>query len=260
MRFAHRATKSVHRMRPPAFVRGGLRRALEGLGYEVRRRAPERTQAFRLGHIFAARDINLVLDVGANVGRFARSVFDLGFGGRVISFEPTSDAHARLSESARQEPRWMVAQRMALGSTNGEIEIKVAGNSVSSSVLDMMPVHVERAPRSAYQRAEQVPIRRLDSLDGAYAPAPDDRVLLKADVQGYEREVVEGARGILPQIEAMQLELSFVELYRRSTLFLDMLTFLRDLGFEMHSMTPAMTDPVSGRMLQAMGLFLSVRQ
>jgi FkbM family methyltransferase len=46
------------------------------------------------------RGINLVLDVGANVGQFGLSLRNRGYAGQIMSFEPVSDAFNELKKVA----------------------------------------------------------------------------------------------------------------------------------------------------------------
>jgi hypothetical protein len=58
--------------------------------------------------------IELVLDVGASIGQFAKEMFAGGYKGKIISFEPLSQAHGQLLAAARGNSGWEVAPRCAL--------------------------------------------------------------------------------------------------------------------------------------------------
>ena len=60
------------------------------------------------------RRVNLVLDVGANVGQFAQSLRNRGYAGRIISFEPVKEAFSALENAARGDDLW-TASNLALG-------------------------------------------------------------------------------------------------------------------------------------------------
>ena len=66
----------------------------------------------------------------------------------------------------RDDPLWDVYPRCAIGDHNGEVEINIAGNSESSSILPMLESHRSAAPDSAYQGKEIVPIKTLDDVAG----------------------------------------------------------------------------------------------
>jgi len=144
---------------------------------------------------------------------------------------------------------------MAIGDADGTVSIHMAGNSVSSSILDMLPAHERAAPGSAYVASETVPLRRLDGVAGEYL-AGARRILLKIDAQGYEDRVLAGAAGLLDRITAIQTELSLVPLYAGQLLFDEMRKRVEALGFELYAVFPGYVEERTGRTLQLDGFFL----
>jgi FkbM family methyltransferase len=110
------------------------------------------------------KQIDLVLDIGANKGQFASGLLEIGYRGNIVSFEPLSSAYEQLLESRKPYPQWSVFDRCAVGDAEGEIEINISQNSESSSVLPMLQAHLDAAPRSAYVDVEKAPIHRLDAI------------------------------------------------------------------------------------------------
>jgi FkbM family methyltransferase len=228
---------------------GSVRRMANRLGVDVHRHRPERSEHARLAAMLAHHAVDLVLDVGANVGQFAGSLRDAGYKGRLVSFEPLSTAHAELLRRSRADSQWEIAPRAAIGDREGEIELHIAGNSASSSVLDMLDSHRDAAPESTYRGVERVRVARLDTLAGGYLQ-PETVPFLKVDVQGYESQVLDGADKILARLRGLQIELSFVPLYAGQRLFDAMTETLRALGFRIWAVWPGLCDARSGRMLQ----------
>lgn len=200
--------------------------------------------------------IDVVLDVGANTGQYARSLLRAGYGGRIVSFEPLSSARRTLSEHARGIHRWHVVDQ-ALGDCDGRNTIHVAGNSQSSSLLEMLPRHVAAAPNSRYVGSEEIEVRRLDSIFDDYC-TPGDRCFLKLDVQGFEQAVLRGARQSLPRCLGVQLEMSLLPLYRGEAMFHELIDFMTEQGFCLMSVTNGFTDRGSDRLLQVNGVFYRV--
>lgn len=208
----------------------------------------------RLVRMLAANRVDLVLDVGANSGGYAKSLREAGYRGRILSFEPLSSAHALLTTAAGGARDWAVAPRMALGDRDGDVSINIAGNSASSSLLPMTVQHETALPESAYVGSETVQVRRLDGvrhpfLDAAAAP------FLKIDTQGYESQVLAGASGSLPRLVGVQLEMSLRQLYQGQSLWKEVIASLEAAGFELWALVPGFFDPATGRMLQCDGIF-----
>jgi FkbM family methyltransferase len=210
----------------------------------------------QLGHLLTALrhfGIDLVVDVGANVGQFALELLEHGYAGRIVSVEPLPDAHTQLVAAAARHRRWSAFERVALGAQAGSVTMQVAGNSVSSSVLAMLPAHIQAAPASRPTATVAV---RQTTLDEAFASAiAAASTLIKIDTQGYEKQVLEGGARCLADARLVLLELSTVPLYDGQWLWADGMAYLQQRGFELWFLHPDFTEPETGRVLQYNGLF-----
>jgi FkbM family methyltransferase len=231
-----------------------IRKLLWRIGYDVSRLDPSRSSVARMRQLFKSYAIDVVLDVGANTGGFARELRgDIGFSGKIISFEPMRSAFQALRDAAKRDEQW-VAINCGLGHEIATMEINVAGNSESSSLRDMLPAHLGAAPSSAYVSKEMIQIKTLDSMIDDLC-STRDRVYLKIDTQGYEREVLEGARASLARIDTVQLEMSLVPLYAGGPLFEEMHALMSDKGFRLVTIDPFFSDESSGELLQVDGIY-----
>ncbi|HWU33390.1 MAG TPA: FkbM family methyltransferase [Marmoricola sp.] len=200
-----------------------------------------------------AAGLNTVLDVGANVGQYATLLRSGGFNGHIFSVEPLDDAYEILQKRAIKDGRWTVINA-AVGAEPGTLTIHKASNSYSSSLLPITARHTDVAPDSVTIGEQEVEVRTVAELIATYNVDPT-RTLLKVDTQGYEMPVLDGAGSHLTDFAALQLEMSFVELYAGQVLFDELHDKLRDLGFRIWAFEPGISDQ-DGRMLQCDTLFL----
>lgn len=226
-----------------------IRRVANSLGLDVTRYRPWRTQSGTLGQMLRHHQIDLVVDVGANTGQFATQLRGVGYKKWIYSIEPLSQAHALLKAHSAKDPLWIIADRAAAGSAESTASIKIAKNSVSSSLLPMLDSHLEVAPDSAYCASEEVRVIPLDSLYDAFPS--HSRLFIKIDSQGYELQVLGGAQRCLRDSLGVQIEVSLVQLYDGSGTFHDIVSIFQGAGFELWSVWPVLTNHLTGRTLQA---------
>ena len=230
------------------------RRQLWRFGYDVVAWRPDLHPLARRRRLLERAGIDAVLDVGANAGQFAAELrADLGWRGRIVSFEPLAAAYAQLAARVAADGNWD-AHRYALGDRDGTARIGVAGNSYSSSLLEMLPAHLDAAPESAYVGSETVQTRRLDSVIDTVCPAPA-RLYLKLDVQGFERQVLAGAQATLARVRVLQLEMSLTPLYAGAAGFGELHAQLESLGLVLFALEPGFARRDSGQLLQVDGLY-----
>jgi FkbM family methyltransferase len=224
-----------------------VQRALTRLGYEIHRWGPVK--------LLQAEGVSLVLDVGANIGQYGRRLRYGGYEGRIVSFEPVSEAYAELSRHAAADPAWE-SRRLALAEDDGWRQINVARKSSRSSMLEIYEHHVEIAPESAYAGKETVPTASLASVWGDVV-REGERVFLKMDVQGFELQVLRGAEAVIDRLHGIQSELSLVPLYAGAASWREIVDWIEGRGFEIAGIEPAFVD--RGRALQVDCIFLRPR-
>ncbi|MBN1664234.1 MAG: FkbM family methyltransferase [Deltaproteobacteria bacterium] len=228
-------------------------------GFDIHRLSERRDPIFQLLSGFRNFNIELIIDVGANVGQFALDLRSVGYTGKIVSFEPLTAAYTKLCHIAARDKNWVVHERCAVGHFDGEIQINIAGNSFSSSILPMAESHRSAAKGSSYVGSEATPIVKLDTVGMEYLSMAKGQSFLKIDTQGFEWQVLDGASVILKQVQGIMCELSLVPLYEGQHLWMDVIDRLRTEGFTLWAIQPGFIDPRDGRALQFDGIFFRAK-
>jgi FkbM family methyltransferase len=229
------------------------KRLFKSCGLDIGRYSPASHPEAKWLRQMKDRGINVVLDVGANTGQYASYLRELGYKGLICSFEPLGTAFGELERAASRDASWK-AFNYALGSQEGEVEMRVAESSPSSSLLeatdDLLSIH----PAAGTLKSEAVVVKPLDSLFRELCPE-SAKVLLKIDTQGYEMEVLLGSQKSLPAIEMIQVEMSFHPLYKGQPLFDELYSWICGQGFHLSCLYDDWWDPKTGDLMQVDGVF-----
>ena len=227
-----------------------LRRLLWRAGIDVRR-----VGDVGPARILIARDVDLVLDVGANDGGYGAGLRLGGYRGRLWSFEPGPAAYARLARRVRGDRDWS-ATPLALGAEAGTAQLRLAANEGhSSSLLAMLPRHLDAAPDVGVAETLAVEVRRLDEV-AVPAVTTARRPFAKLDVQGSEAAVLDGAAGILDRLVGVQVELSLVPLYDGAATAAEVTDRVEAMGMKLVGLEPGFVDPATGELLQYDAIFM----
>lgn len=196
-----------------------------------------------IGWLLERLGVNVVLDVGANRGQYARELRSTGYGGRIVSFEPVPAQVRHLQKAAAGDPFWDV-RACALGDADGTLPINVGvGEGRLSSLLPATDFGRSWNPRIDAERTVDVDVRRLDGLyDELVDGVRDPRVYLKLDTQGFDLRAFAGAGERVNDIVAMQSEVSIVPLYEGMPHFTEQLATYERAGFELSGMYPVIID------------------
>ncbi len=175
--------------------------------------------------------VDLVLDVGANVGQFALGLRASGYTGRIVSFEPVRAAYDELARAAERDPDWEV-RPYALADVDGTASINTRPGTMSS-LLPSSDFGRTWSSELREQSVETIELRRLDSVYDELTDARATvRPFLKLDTQGSDLRVFAGAGAVLDQVVAMQSEVSCVPIYEGMPRLPEQLKQYEAAGFE----------------------------
>jgi FkbM family methyltransferase len=227
-------------------VRTTIIEAAKKQGYEVvpSWKIEQVPLANHLRKVLEQNDIQIVLDVGGNLGQyrdFLRN--DVGFKGRILSFEPVRKYSELLKSRSAVDPLWHIYD-FALGCEEGEASINVTRSPGLNSFLAARTDVVDGFwSEGAVVAVEKVQIRMLDNvLAEAGIDCVASNVYLKLDTQGFDLEVIKGATRSLPKIRALQTEASIRPIYAGMPTFLETVAAMTANSFDLSGMFPVTHD------------------
>lgn len=171
--------------------------------------------------------INGVIHVGAHYGQEYHDYAALGIK-PILFIEPCDKAFKVLKETFGDNPDVILFQS-ACGSefSIGTMNVEQANKGMSNSLLRPAK-HLEQYPSIQFAETEEVEIRQLDEIIDHLQFTGN---LLVMDVQGYELEVLKGARETLQHIKYVYCEINREEVYEGCAKVWELDTFLGEYGF-----------------------------
>jgi len=224
------------------FMRDSLDRLVRRRGVRLVR---EPSLGLIAGDVYLSRlmrefAFDFVFDVGANAGQYASKLrTDVEYSGHILSIEPIPELIPQLRHTFADDREWS-CMACALDRDESIAEFNVMEGSQFSSLL---PAKADFADsfkgRTRVSRRIQVPVRRFDTV--FRETQRQHRFLkpfLKLDTQGTELRILEGAMEVLPQIPAIELEISFATLYDSAPDFQQVFQFMADADYELSGLFP----------------------
>lgn len=200
--------------------------------------------ALHLKQVFARHQIDCVFDVGANRGQYYDFLrHEAGYQGHIFSFEPIYELACQLQKRSLTDPLWHVYP-FALGASAGEASINIMAKDDFSSFLQ--PDHAQTSEFSTANKVKQTQIVLVKCLDDVIPEVRQvldfKNLYLKIDTQGFDLEVIKGARHFLPDIAAIQCEVSIIPIYQGMPDYSTTIATLKALGFDLAGLFPVTRD------------------
>jgi FkbM family methyltransferase len=157
------------------------------------------------------------VDVGANTGHWSSTLLNCVTPEKLVIIEPLPDAFAPLQKKFRHNGR-VESHNVAIGERESVETLKITRDRTGASLL--RPREEMRAVIGSnwtITSEVEVPMTTLDRLLVDLAEVS----LLKIDVQGYEKQVLAGAKQTLSKTKFLLVELNFVPQYDGGSWFGD---------------------------------------
>lgn len=202
--------------------------------------------------------IDLVLDVGANRGQFACELREIGYQGRIVSFEPMAACVRDLERRARGDGAWEIFP-FALGEVEGRHVLTHFADDTFSSLHAVAPGGEAEFGRLVKSTGtETVEVRRLEGVwSAAVDPHQPKHILLKTDTQGHDLAVLHGAGKHLARCTAVLCEASFMPVYRHVPSYHALFEYIEAHGFDCAGIIPLSYRRDRPAMIEANSLFVN---
>ena len=192
--------------------------------------------AYDARHILVPEKVQVVFDVGANIGQSADRYRLTYPNARILCFEPVSTTFRELN---RRVATWRQVEtyQLAFGSTSGPKSIYINSDPISS-VNSFVNVFDG-------DRQEVVQVQTLD--DFCLKNNIDNIDLLKIDVEGFEVEVLQGAQRMLSEHRVRSLYLESTMRLNHDHYFVPLNEIddhLAPLGYSIFGVYEQQMDPI----------------
>lgn len=177
----------------------------------------------------------VVLDVGANVGRWSQALLEraaqAGEAVQVYAFEPCQATFQELERLAARWPNMLTPVALAVSNQPGQATLQVVADGAGTSSF------YHHQPPARPTRAEIVAVTTVDAF--CHEHGLTQVALLKCDAEGHDLFVVEGAAEMLARqaIDLIQFEYNHRWIAARRYLR-DAFECLAPLGYRLGKVTP----------------------
>lgn len=177
-----------------------------------------------------------VIHVGGHIGQ-EMETYKKNNVGNLIVFEPQKVPFQKLTDVVNSIGFDNITLiNKALGNSCATVEMTCNDDGLCSSILN--PKHVlEQYPNIIFDRKETVEMVTMDSVIGEN----HNYNFLNMDTQGYELEVLKGAKNTLKTIDFVYTEVNNTEVYENNALIEDIDNFLKE-----YNMVRVETDWMGG--------------
>ncbi|GLR18843.1 FkbM family methyltransferase [Portibacter lacus] len=200
--------------------------------FKLKRFLPSTSESLRTKLISDFYNIKVIIDIGANKGQFSEQQLILGYKGKIVSFEPSQNAHDALSKRAEKYANWTVHEPLAIGEKDSELEFHEYTDSVFNSFLKVKEDFRKDKDYLKDVVVRKVKVARLDDLLPSILTSESDNFLLKIDTQGYEKQVLEGCKNYIKKASIIKIEIPVKAMYENvEWTFYDTIEYMKELNF-----------------------------
>jgi len=183
-----------------------------------------------------------IVDIGASNGKWTQECLRIYPDARYFLIDPLPANLPALNALQSSRPGVRIWHG-ALGRAPGILEFYSHGDQSSFFTSDSFPT----------QDINRIDIRCLDSFLGTeHMQSPD---FIKADVQGFELEVLRGATTCLKSVQLLLLEVSFRRVYCDAPLAHEVISAVGNWGFRIYDICTYEGRPSDGELAQSDILF-----
>ncbi len=169
-----------------------------------------------------------MIHIGAHLGEELPMYQQMGFA-KILLVEANPELAATIKKNIENQPNVIIAN-VAASDSDGSISLRVTSMDQSSSILPLKR-HRNYYPSVTETRQVTVPARRLGTLLTELNQNPADYNCMSVDIQGAELRAFRGCGDLLKQMDFIETEVNYEELYEGCGLIDDLDDLFATYGF-----------------------------
>lgn len=182
-----------------------------------------------------------IIDVGAARGEWTKECLQIFPNAQYFLIDPIEKNAISLKSLQAAHPN-IKSWCGALGSQESILQLYTHGDQSSFLKSTTWP-----------GKLKTIEVRMLDSfLDTGIIQPPE---FIKVDTQGFELEVLKGAKKCLNSVQLLLLEVSYRYLYEKMPLAHEIIAFIANFGFRIYDICSYVQRPCDGLLVQSDILF-----
>ena len=167
------------------------------------------------------KDLMVCLDVGANVGKYTQLLLS-ETNSEIISFEPLKEAFKELQKIENEYPNRLKVFNYAIGEENTNLELNFSDEKSEKATFSN---DIDKLSFFDHEKNKKVmtDVMTLDSffLENSSLIDKKDIDLIKIDTEGFELEVIKGAKNTIEnkRPKYIQLEFNWHQLFKNHSMY-----------------------------------------
>ena len=168
-----------------------------------------------------SKDLAICIDIGANVGKYTNLLL-LETNSEIISFEPLKEAFKELQKIEKEYPNRLKVFNYAIGEKNTNLELNFSDEKSEKATFSN---DIDKLSFFDHEKNKKVmtDIVTLDSffLENSSLINTSNIDLIKIDTEGFELEVIKGAKETIKNKlpKYIQLEFNWHQLFKNHSMY-----------------------------------------
>ena len=167
------------------------------------------------------KDLMVSIDIGANVGKYTQMLLS-ETNSEIISFEPLKEAFKELQKIENEHPNRLKVFNYAIGEENTNLELNFSDEKSEKATFSN---DIDKLSFFDHEKNKKVmtDVMTLDSffLENSSLINKKDIDLIKIDTEGFELEVIKGAKNTIEnkRPKYIQLEFNWHQLFKNHSMY-----------------------------------------
>ena len=171
-------------------------------------------------------NISGVIHIGAHYGEEVPNYVKVGIE-NIVLFEPLKENFEVLKKNISPYSNFNIKKyQVSLGNKSTSIIMNLSSNNLESSSILKPKQHLNLYPDITFDRTEEVELQKLDDYNCK------NYNFINMDVQGYELEVLKGAKDTLNHIDYVYCEVNRDEIYEGNAYIEDIDKYLSNYNMK----------------------------